>query len=222
MRELNRAVQILEESYRNIIKSLINLTKQEKRTATMETSTEKNEKITNMLTTISDLKSNMIKTDQTVVNSGVIREERKQISNGEKKKKDTSINTQYRLPQEDTNRSYLSTDMVVVTKDSPFIMERFLNPITRDETFSQLFNEVDTLNKSLSKLKEFFDNYGDFMIQEYENSNYRISRNTFDMVQQKVSLKDLAYKRCRIIDCCYYVLTFITSLLFLLLLLLLF
>ena len=58
--------------------------------------------------------------------------------------------------------------------------------MTRDETFNELFVEVQKLNDSLSRLKNFFDSDGSFIYQEYEHSDYRISRSVFDNVSSKV------------------------------------
>lgn len=159
----------LKESYRDHILSLVKLSKQPKTTAVAS-----NESVdvktslptTNMLTYLSDLK-------MSIGNEGKER----------KSKKDTDINTRYRLLE--ANKSDLSQDCPVIV-DSRFDMAHFLDPVTRDNTFRDLFNEVATLNESLSRLKEFYESDGDFMIQEYENSDYRISRSTFDSMRQKV------------------------------------
>jgi len=94
---------------------------------------------------------------------------------------DTNCSSQARV---EANKSQVSE---IVTLDSRFVMERFLNPLTRDDAFRDLFAEVNLLNDSVASLKELFDPDGDFMIQEYLNSDFRISRSTFDNVSQKVS-----------------------------------
>ena len=170
VKTLNRAVVTLKESYQDHLRSLVKLGKPQKATNSMASVEEKSQQSTNMLTNISDLKTNVAETD-------------KLQGKDRRTKKDTDINTRYRL---DTHKSELSQEEVIV--DSRFDMAHFLDPIMRDNTFRDLFNEVNTLNESLSKLKSFYDSDGDFLLEEYGNSDYRISRSTFDTVRQKVSL----------------------------------
>ncbi|KAJ6222823.1 hypothetical protein RDWZM_001368 [Blomia tropicalis] len=162
LRNLNRAVLILKESYYNLIRSLIKMNKKDNRQSSSE-SIKSGTKVANMLTSVSDLKSS--------ANISTI--------------KSDNIHTRYLLPLK-ANKSDISQSEVIV--EDRFATARFLDPQTRAETFQCLFNEIAKLNKDLSRLKEFFDSDGDFMIQEYDNSNYRINRTTFDTARQKVTI----------------------------------
>lgn len=75
----------------------------------------------------------------------------------------------------------------VAKVESCFTLDRFLNPITRDQTFNDLFNEVQMLNDSMARLNDFYDTDGDFDFEEYQNSDYRMKRPTFESLRQKVT-----------------------------------
>lgn len=66
-------------------------------------------------------------------------------------------------------------------------MDLFINPVTRDETFQMLFDEVEELNKKTEKLRVFFDQRGNFCRDKYEESNYRIDRKLFNEYRAWVS-----------------------------------
>lgn len=75
-----------------------------------------------------------------------------------------------------------------VTIDAKFAAQRFVNPMTREETFRNLFYEVNCLNDRVRKLIEYYDKSGNFLFVEYLQSNNRLSRQDFDEIKQKVSV----------------------------------
>lgn len=83
--------------------------------------------------------------------------------------------------------SLTSPSLEVVKIDSCFEFRRFLDPATREETFEQLFEQIDSLNRQLAKLMAFFDSNGAFRAEDYASSDYSISKREFDSCCQKVS-----------------------------------
>lgn len=70
-------------------------------------------------------------------------------------------------------------------------IERFLNPLTREETFQQLFDEVDDLNKSFEKIRTFYDARGRFQRDKYEEQE-EIKLDRIQFNEYKLWIKKLA------------------------------
>ena len=71
-------------------------------------------------------------------------------------------------------------------------MERFINPVTREKTFKQLFDECDLLNEQSKTLRTmFFDAKANFLPDEYQRQpQNQITRKRFN--QFKLWCKKLA------------------------------
>lgn len=157
VKEMNQACKILKDSYRCIVASLINLSKRK-----TSTTTATGKKTMNMMTTMSEMKMSHVVPDETTAAANL----------GTEIKVKKTLGSLEGLP--------------ALPIDERLTNERFINPETRDEAFENLFKEVDTLNKDISKLKEFYDQDGCFLYEEYNASNYKIDRVTFDLFRQKV------------------------------------
>lgn len=61
-------------------------------------------------------------------------------------------------------------------------LERFINPLTREETFKMLFEEVKTLNAKTDKLRsKFYDSRGYFLRQKYDQQKeIKVQRKQFN------------------------------------------
>ena len=68
-------------------------------------------------------------------------------------------------------------------------IERFLNPITREETFNELFKEVELVNKLTEKFRSnFFDARGNFLRAKYDaQSEIKMDRAQYNEYIQWVS-----------------------------------
>ena len=68
-------------------------------------------------------------------------------------------------------------------------IERFLNPITREETFNELFAEVETINEQTEALRaNFYDDRGQFLRAKYDSqSEVKLDRAKFNEYKLWVS-----------------------------------
>lgn len=95
--------------------------------------------------------------------------------------------------------SFLTTistmDMKVAPQNSclvmedKYAMELFLNPVTREDTFKQLFDEVDELNGKTEQLRtKCFDQRGNFMKEKFDKVRLKIERKEFNEYRLWVSV----------------------------------
>ena len=67
------------------------------------------------------------------------------------------------------NESEMLLKATCLQSANKYDMERFINPITREETFNMLFDEVKLLNGKTEKLRNrFFDSRGFFLREKYD------------------------------------------------------
>lgn len=96
-------------------------------------------------------------------------------------------------------------ESILVSTDK-YAMDNFLNPLTREQTFQQLFAEVswlrwlayhiktncfyqvDDLNKKTEKLRTFFDQRGNFLRDKYDAADYHVDRAVFNELKLWVSV----------------------------------
>ncbi|KAJ6216513.1 hypothetical protein RDWZM_007670 [Blomia tropicalis] len=64
-------------------------------------------------------------------------------------------------------------------------IERFINPMTREETFNALFDEIEEVRKCTEHLRiNFFDPRGRFLRDKYdEQEEYRLNRSKFNEIR---------------------------------------
>lgn len=65
-----------------------------------------------------------------------------------------------------------ATELENASSSEKFTLERFINPITRENTFQMLFEEVESLNRQTETFREqFFDSRGMFLKEQYDSQN---------------------------------------------------
>lgn len=81
------------------------------------------------------------------------------------------------------NTSELKSPSCLEATDK-YDMDRFLNPVTREETFNSLFEEVEYLNKHVDKLRSTcYDARGHFLRDKYEaQADLKIDRTHFNEI----------------------------------------
>ena len=83
----------------------------------------------------------------------------------------------------------LPTKSCLELKDK-YDIDRFLNPVSRDETFKALFDEIDDLNQRTEPLRaNFYDAKGNFLRDKYDaQAEVKVNRTLFNEYKVWVSL----------------------------------